>query len=183
MGQGDHQLGRSYLDPANVGVGAGNLRIKLPARSLEGGEIRSNAPYGYGTYSARMRLPHAPSSITGFFLYEPPDYASEIDIEVYNASSRRMAFYSTYAGGAQTRTEEKSLPFDPTDGFHEYRLEYGPGAVRFYADGRLMKEWTDGLPASPMRLYVNAWYPAWLEGRKPNKDKYLLVDSIRHTGS
>jgi hypothetical protein len=50
--RGDHQLGRSYLDPANVGVGAGNLRIKLPARSLEGGEIRSNALYGYGAYSA-----------------------------------------------------------------------------------------------------------------------------------
>ena len=93
--------------------------MKLPARSLEGGEIRSNALYGYGTYSARMRLPHAPSSITGFFLYELPDYASEIDVEIYNDSWRRMAFYSTYAGGAQTHTEVKSLPFDPTDGFHE----------------------------------------------------------------
>jgi hypothetical protein len=31
-----------------------------------------------------------------------------------------------------------------------------------------------------MRLYVNAWYPAWLEGRMANKDRYVLVDSIRH---
>jgi hypothetical protein len=103
----DHQLGRSYLDPVNVGVGAGNRRIKLPACSLEGGEIRSNALYGYGTYSARMKLPNAPSSITGFFLFEPPDYASEIDVEIYYDSSRRMAFYSTYAGGAQTHTEDR----------------------------------------------------------------------------
>ena len=35
---GDHRLGRSYLDPANVSVDGGNLRIKLPARTLEGGE-------------------------------------------------------------------------------------------------------------------------------------------------
>ena len=121
------------------------LTTRLPARTLSGAEIRSNAMYGYGAYSARKKLPNAPSSITGFFLYEPPDYASEIDVEIYNDSSRRMAFYSTYP------------------------------------DVQPVKEWTDGLPANSMRLYVNAWYPAWPDGRKPNKDKYVLVDSIRHT--
>jgi hypothetical protein len=34
-----------------------------------------------------------------------------------------------------------------------------------------MKERTDGLPADPMMLCVNAWYPAWLVDRKLNKDK------------
>ena len=178
--EGDHRLGRSYLDPANVGVAEGNLRIKLPARTLNGGEIRSDALHGYGRYAARMRLPNAPSSITGFFLYEPPDYASEIDVEVYNDSSRRILF-STYAGGAQTHTQTLALPFDPTAGFHEYRFDYTSGSVRFYADGVLMKEWADGLPADQMKLYVNAWYPAWLDGRRANKDRYLLVDGIQHT--
>ena len=178
--KGNHNLGRSYLDPANVSVGGGNLRMKLPARTTNGGEILSDALYGYGSYTARMKLPHAPSSITGFFLYEPPDYASEIDIEIYNDSSRRMVLYSTYTGGAQTHTQTLTLPFDPTTGFHDYRFDYAPGYVRFYADGVLMKEWTDGLPQSSMRLYVNAWFPTWLEGRKPTKDKYVLVDSIQH---
>src|SRR5215208_3189008 len=34
--RGDHMLGRSYLDPANVVVDGENLRMKLPARTLEG---------------------------------------------------------------------------------------------------------------------------------------------------
>ena len=178
--KGNHSLGRSYLDPANVSVGAGTLKMKLPARTTNGGEILSNALYGHGSYTARMRLPHAPSSITGFFLYEPPDYASEIDIEIYNDSSRRMVLYSTYAGGAQTHTQTLTLPFDPTAGFHNYRFDHAPGSVKFYADGVLMKEWTDGLPQTSMHLYVNAWFPTWLEGRKPNKDKYVLVDSVQH---
>ena len=178
--KGDHSLGRSYLDPANVGVGGGNLRVKLPARTTDGGEILSNALYGQGSYTARMKLPHAPSSITGFFLYEPPDYASEIDIEIYNDSSRRMALYSTYAGGVQTHTQTLTLPFDPTTGFHDYRFDYAPGSVKFYADGVLMKEWNDGLPQNSMHLYVNAWFPTWLEGRKPTKDKYVLVDKVQH---
>ena len=178
--KGDHNLGRSRLDPANVSVGEGDLRLKLPARTTNGGEIRSNELYGQGSYTARMKLPHAPSSITGFFLYEPPDYASEIDIEIYNDSSRKMAFYSTYADGSQTHTETLALPFDPTTGFHDYRFEYAPGSVRFYADDTLMKEWTDGVPQTSMHLYVNAWFPSWLEGRKFNRDKHVLVDSITH---
>ena len=179
--RGNHNLGRSYLDPKNVTVSNGRLEINLPARTLEGGEIRSADLYGYGSYAARMKVPHAPSSITGFFLYEPPDYASEIDIEIYNDSSRRMAFYSTYANGSQTHTETLRLPFDPTVGFHEYRFDYSPTSIRFYADNQLMKEWNDGLPTSGMRIYANAWYPNWLEGDRAGRDRTVLVDRISHT--
>ncbi len=97
--KGDHKLGGSYLDPKNVGVSNGNLAIKLPARTLNGGEIMSKDLYGEGSYSARMKLPNALSSITRFFLYQAFDYASEIDIEIYNDTSRRVMF-STYSGGS-----------------------------------------------------------------------------------
>ena len=178
--KGDHNLGRSYLDPNNVGASGGNLEVKLPANSLNGGEIKSQGLYGYGSYTARMKLPNAPSSITGFFLYEPPDYASEIDIEIYNDTSRKIMF-STYAGGKQTHTQTMTLPFDPTSGFHDYRFDYFSNSVSFYADGKLMKRWKGGVPKNPMHLYVNAWYPTWLEGKKPLTDQTVLVDKIGYT--
>lgn len=53
--------------------------------------------------------------------------------------------------------------------------------MRFYAGGRLMKEWTDGLPTNPMKLYVNAWFPSWLGGREPRVDKFVYVDRIQYT--
>ena len=53
-------LGRSYLDPANVDVDGENLRIKLPARTTNGGEICTRNLYGYGSYSARMKPPTPP---------------------------------------------------------------------------------------------------------------------------
>ena len=53
------------------------------------------------TALARLQVPDAPSSITGFFLYAPPDYASEIDIELYN-DPRGLVMFTTYAGGRQT---------------------------------------------------------------------------------
>jgi beta-glucanase (GH16 family) len=175
--RGDHVLGRSYLDPANVSTGGGNLRIVIPARTYEGGEVRTNALHGYGSYSARIQLPNAPGSITGFFLYKSPDYESEIDIELFNDSSRRIMF-STYAGGSQTHTETMTLPFDPTTGFHEYRFDYAPDSVTFYADGRTMKRWDSGIPQTSMHLMVNTWFPTWLHPKRPNKTVYTLVDHI-----
>ena len=177
--KGDHALGRGHVKPYNVGTGNGNLLLRLQANTFDGGELVSNAPLGYGSYLARMKVPNAPSSITGFFLYEPPDYASEIDIEVYNDTSRRVIF-STYANGRQTHTQTMTLPFDATTGFHNYRFDYAPGSVRFYADGKLMKQWTNGVPKKSMRLYANAWFPRWLGGQRPAQDKYVIIDRIQY---
>ncbi|QIN79714.1 family 16 glycosylhydrolase [Rubrobacter marinus] len=176
----DHALGRGFVKPANVSTSGGYLRLKLPANTVNGGEIMSNVPFTYGSYTARMKLPNAPSSITGFFLYEPPDYASEIDIEIFNDASRKVLF-TTYSNGRQTHSYTTNLPFDPTAGFHSYRFDYAPGSVKFYADGKLMKSWNQGVPRETMHLYANAWFPKWLGGRKPATDRYVLVDRIQYT--
>ena len=126
----EHTLGRSYLDPSNVFVHNGNLEMRLPSGTLEGAEIASVGLYQQGVYVTRMRLPYAPSSITAFFLYKSPDYEHEIDIELYNDSSRRIMF-TTYSGGSMTNHETIKLPFDPTRGFHNYRFDYGTGYVKF----------------------------------------------------
>ena len=179
---GDHNLGRSYLDPANVSVAGGALRIAHPARSYEGGEILTNGLTGYGSYAARIKVANAPGSITGFFLYKSPDYASEIDVEIYNDPSGRVMF-TTYAGGRQTHTETVSLGFDPTAAYHDYAFDYAADAVTFYVDGRPMRTWDTGIPQVPMHLMVNSWYPTWLSGKKLRKTAYTTVDSIRYTAA
>ena len=70
---GDHQLGRSRLDPANVAVAGGALELRHPAGTVDGAEVRTTALYRTGTYRARIRAAATPSSLTGFFLYAPPD--------------------------------------------------------------------------------------------------------------
>ena len=172
-------LGRGRLVPENVAAEGGRRRITLPANSLDGGEVESQGLHDSGFYAARIKVPDAPSSITGFFLYEPPDHASEIDIEICNDPSGRILF-TTYAGGEQTHAEEVRLPFDPTKGFHDYAFSYDRNSVAFYVDGEPMKRYEGGLPDRRMRLYVNAWYPAWLGGRSPDADRYASVDWIEY---
>ena len=172
-------FGWGTVDPANVGVSGGMLGIRLPGGTRNGGEIRRLGLTRYGSYRALIKLANAPSSLTAFFLYKKPDYAQELDIEIYNDSSRRVLF-STYAGGSQTNTVEKLLPFDATAGFHEYAIEYDPGSVRFLVDGVQLQRFTSGVPRSSMYLYVNAWFPSWLAGTPPANDAYTYVDWVEH---
>ena len=142
------RLGRSNLEPENVSIEDGKLRLTLPANDLDGGQIESKGLHGSGFYAARIKVPDAPSSITGFFLYTPPDFESEIGIEIYNDSSRKVLF-ATYAGGEQTHTETMKLPFDPTEGFHDYAFAYDANSVTFFVDGEPIKELRAACQTSP----------------------------------
>lgn len=176
--KGNHRLGRSHLDPANVNVVKGELRLRLPANTTNGGELVSDELHGYGSYTARIKVPRAPSSITGFFLYAAPDLASEVDIEIFNDRSRRVMFTSYKDGNKVTDTIR--LPFYPTRGFHNYRFDYSPRAIKFYVDGKLKKRMFRNVPDEPMHLLTNAWYPDWLSGKTFNKTKGVRVEWIRH---
>ena len=210
IGWATDTLYATYLDPANVLLsGAGQLQMRLPAgpssnacANVEGAEIESVDYYRYGTYEVRMQLPDAPSSITGFFLYGG-DGVAEIDIEAFNeknanpetgAQEGRVMFttYSENPDGSPNYTPTHTtngepgnepplaLPFDPTAGMHTYRFDLYPGSVRFYVDGVMMKEWTDGLPTDKMKLLLNAWYPRWMSQTAPPEDRHLNVEWIRH---
>jgi beta-glucanase (GH16 family) len=176
---GEHQLGRSALTSANVAVADGTLGLALPAATTDGGEIRSRAQYSAGTARARLKVANAPSSITGFFLYAAPDYAAEIDIEIFNDPSGRVMF-STYAGGRQTHTETRSLGFDPTAAHHDYTISWGNGKVRFLVDGVQLRSFSNGVPKAPMNLFANAWFPAWLEGLAPAGPQATVIDEIEY---
>jgi endo-1,3-1,4-beta-glycanase ExoK len=174
-------FGWGTVDPANVAVANGLLGVRLPGGTLNGGEIRSTTLTRYGSYRASIKVADAPSSLTAFFLYKRPDYAQEIDIELFNDSSRRVMF-STYSGGRQTHTVIAQLPFDATAAFHEYAIEYDPGSVRFLADGVELQSWSTGVTKSSMYLHVNAWFPSWLAGQVPSSDRFTQVDWIEYSG-
>jgi endo-1,3-1,4-beta-glycanase ExoK len=167
--------GKGTLEPANVTVADGQLRVTLPGGTLDGGEVRSRGLHRWGTYSVRMKVANAPSSLTAFFLYRPPDYQREIDIELWNDSSRRVMF-STYSDGAQTNTRTTLLPFDATADFHEYTIEYRPGSVRFLVDGTPMQRWSKGVTRSSMHVFVTSWFPSWLEGQQRDADRFSNVE-------
>lgn len=174
-----HRLGQTQFKPENVTVNDGQLAITIPAGTMASGEISTVDLKSYGSYEISMKLPNAPSSITGFFLYAPPDYAQEIDIEIYNQPDGKIMFTS-YANGAQTQSVTKDLSFDPTADFHHYRIDYQPDFIDFYVDDLHLTRFSAGIPDNPMYLMVNAWFPNWLAKRPAPQTQQLLIDWIRY---
>jgi len=175
----DSSLGRSELKSDNVSVSDGALSITIPGNSLNGGEIYTQELKDYGAFETRMKLPNAPSSITGFFLYKAPDYFYEIDIEVYNQPDGTLLL-TTYADGEKKNAYVGNLGFDPTRGFHDYRIEYGENQVSFYIDTVFIKSWSDGFPKEGMYLMLNSWFPQWLDGVSTKETQTLSVDWVRY---
>jgi len=173
------RLGRSHLDPAHVAISRSRLSMRIPAGTLDGGEVESDRLFGYGGYRARMKLPEAQGSITGFFLYQSPDFQSEIDVEIYNDSTGQVLL-GTYADGVQTNSEITFLGFDPTADFHEYGFDFYPEDLTFSVDGERRTRWSGGLPGVPMKLYLNVWFPQWLVGTSSSSDRSVFVERIRH---
>ena len=91
----------------------------------------------YGSYAASIKAARAPSSITGFFPYAPPDFHTKIGVEIFNDESERVLF-TTCADGKQTNTVERNLPFDATTAFHEYKIDLYPTRAEFSVDSRLL---------------------------------------------
>lgn len=173
-------LGRTELNPENISVGSDGLMIKMPAGRLEGGEILTRKNQSFGSYEIRMKLANAPSSITGFFLYRAPDLYNEIDIEVFNQSDDAELWLTTYENGKVRNEYKEPLGFDPTAGYHDYRIDYYQDRVSFYIDGNHIETWKDGFSKRPMKLMLNSWYPNWLDGKTPKSDKYTYVEWIKY---
>lgn len=74
------------------------------------------------------------------------------------------------------------LPFDPTDNYHEYRIDYVPGKVFFYADGALLGQMNgSAVPKSPGHLILQHWSngnPLW-SGGPPARDSVLAIEYVK----
>lgn len=76
-----------------------------------------------------------------------------------------------------------NLTFDPTAGFHEYRIDFIPGKVIFYADSQVLTTMTnpDAIPTHSGKIYLTQWSngnPGWSRG-PPLQDTVFSVSYVK----
>lgn len=75
-----------------------------------------------------------------------------------------------------------NLNFDPTVAFHEYRFDYLPGKVCFYADSELLAEMEGpAIPDSPGHIILQHWSNgnAKWSGGPPEEDATMIVSYVK----
>ncbi len=89
--------------------------------------------------------------------------------------------FTTYAADERAHTETVKLPFDRTEGRHDYAFFYVLSSIAFYVGGEPMKKFEGGgLPERRMKLCVDSRFPTWLAGEEPDSDRYAYADWIEY---
>ena len=114
--------------------------------------------------------------------YHHQNASYPINLVLQSRESETAGYDASRTGTSNFR--RKYLPFDPTTDYHEYRIDYVPGKVVFYADGAMLAE-MDGpaVPASssPGHLALRHWSNGnelWTGG-PPSRDAVLLVRWVK----
>ena len=73
------------------------------------------------------------------------------------------------------------LPFRPDEGFHEYRFDWVPDKVSFYADGKWLADMTYSIPSVAGSIFLNHWSNGrtqWSDG-PPKVDAVMTVEYVK----
>ncbi|KAK0753272.1 glycoside hydrolase, family 16 [Schizothecium vesticola] len=180
-------------------AGDGGLRLTVGSELVRGmvptAEVATRRlDMMWGTFRASMRLTGVEGTCAAFFWYF--NDTQEIDMEflskdfnhangsypvnlVLQSLEAAAANYDASHTGSFVRAY---LPFDPTAGFHEYRIDYFAGRVRFYADGVVLAQ-MDGpaVPVTAGHLIMRHWSNGnklW-SGGPPERDAAVVVKYVK----
>ncbi|TAJ84665.1 family 16 glycosylhydrolase [Reyranella sp.] len=99
--------------------------------------------------------------IAGFFSYEKfapgvgHEMHDEIDFEIITTQMQKIStniFKHQASGTPESKPVDGGLAID-----HVYRFEWLPSVVRWYVDGKLIRETTENVPTKPQQLHINLW--------------------------
>ncbi|PKS12918.1 hypothetical protein jhhlp_000259 [Lomentospora prolificans] len=148
----------------------------------------------YGSYRTSMKLTDMPGTCAAFFWYF--NETQEIDMEflsrefdahtglypvnlIVQSPRAPNADYNPQKSGNFIRAD---LPFNPTTGYHEYRFDFLPGEVYFYADGKVLAKISGAaVPEHPGHLILQHWSngnSVW-SGGPPAKDTSISVRYVK----
>ena len=103
--------------------------------------------------------------------------SSPVNLVLQSPQSANQGFSAQGTGGFVNQ----QLPYQPDEGFHEYRFDWSPTAVDFYADGVLLQTLTKSVPDAPGHITLSHWSngdPGWSAG-PPVSDAILTVEYVK----
>ncbi|KAI1412903.1 glycoside hydrolase family 16 protein [Hypoxylon sp. FL1857] len=154
----------------------------------------TNSHYYHGSFRAGIKVTDVPGTCAAFFWYM--NDTQEIDIEFLSSEFNKSN--NTFPVNLVLQSEESkdkgfdasktgdfkkiNLPFDPTAAFHDYRIDFLPDKVLFYADAVLLTEMNGtGVPSTPGNLQVSHWSngnAGWSQG-PPKTDAVTTVSYVK----
>jgi beta-glucanase (GH16 family) len=100
-----------------------------------------------------------------------------VNLVLQSPASEQAGFDAANTGTFQAH----ELPYDPSSAFHEYRFDWSPDLVSFYADGVLLDTMNKAIPTSAGHITLSHWSngnPDWSAG-PPTTDAIMTVEYVK----
>jgi endo-1,3-1,4-beta-glycanase ExoK len=176
----------ALFSPQTASVSDGVLSIRLlpapmgtvddtgTAKPFLGAEVRSRDTLTYGRVSARIKFARGSaviSSLVTIYTPWPADDWNEFDIECLGMNPAGVQYNAqVYTGPPVTPPVSTSvsptpdlftdaLPFDPSEDFHVYTIEWTPEGARFVVDGEERLAWNRNIArmVRPQNVLLTIW--------------------------
>lgn len=141
----------------------------------------------YGSFRIGLKTTTIPGTCGAFFFYF--DDSNEIDMEFLSSQNSNQTINLVmqspeserrgYAAGPDFQT--RSLLFAPQEDHNEYRFDWLPDRVDFFANSVLLATMRDHIPATAGKLHISHWSdgnPGWSRG-PPERDAVLTVSYVK----
>ncbi|KAK6004897.1 hypothetical protein QM012_007676 [Aureobasidium pullulans] len=132
----------------------------------------------YASVRTVAKISNVPGTTNAFIFYA--NDTQEVDFAFLTSDiSKAWLTNEQTSYGSPYSTYNVAAPSDANTAWHEYRLDWLPGASKFYIDGVLVQTITDNVPTTPGAWIWNNWSNgnAWTQG-PPLADSVLKIRSI-----
>ncbi|KIL84720.1 hypothetical protein FAVG1_11947 [Fusarium avenaceum] len=167
--QSDHGDGLQLRVSSDIGEDN-----KVPASEVDTARLDLH----WGSFRAGMKLTETKGTCSAFFWYF--NDTQEIDIEFL---SREFDYdKGAYPVNLVVQSKQSLEAGYDANTFHEYRFDYLPGQVLFYADSKLLAQMEgDDMPSTGGHLILQHWSngnPLW-SGGPPMEDAVVTVSYVK----
>lgn len=174
-----------------------STNIKIPGKSNSSGQIRTKIPITYGTYESSIMVPDNDGLLNGFILYgedaENPSITYEVDIEILKYEGKWQVWSTVFNISSKLYDEnnglepgviyqsKKILDIDPSENFHNYKIDFYQEYISFYMDDKEIAKWNNRFDYGDMYLYTGTFYTHWLSGNFADIDQNMKINWIRQS--
>jgi beta-glucanase (GH16 family) len=142
--------GQGCVSPKNVKVSGGYLHL-ITTKGNCGGRIGTRKTFQYGTVTASMYFDLQPGAHTGMTLFgtsKPWPWNGEIDIAEQIGRQPNTDSLRVWTQVASSSTPKRcgtslNVPATVNHQWHTYAINWKPGSITFYLDGKVVWYWAN----------------------------------------
>ena len=159
---------QTIYQASNVAIKKGKLELSNSPSSngmVTAGEIVTQKLYHYGTFTIKAKANQAPGMVSSISLYnEASDEYENIDLEMSTLNNQMVSISNSHGDNgdnAQLQNEyhhNEMVKTISNKKMNTYKIEWLPGMIRWYVNGKKIAEQVEAVPTTPLKLYVSTYH-------------------------